>query len=149
MTDEAGSPRNVSDAELAGVRRGERPRARAERDSLARVLNLVRSGMAGTRQELEAYSGLGRAVVADRVATLTALGLVDEGELGPSTGGRAPRQVRFRADAGHVLTASVGTTTLGVGIADLSGKLVVEHHEVGDVSLGAENTLDRVEALFD
>ena len=149
VTDEAGSPRNVSDAELAGVRRGERPRARAERDSLARVLNLVRSGMAGTRQELEAYSGLGRAVVADRVATLTALGLVDEGELGPSTGGRAPRQVRFRADAGHVLTASVGTTTLGVGIADLSGKLVVEHHEVGDVSLGAENTLDRVEALFD
>lgn len=137
------------DGDAGAPGRGGRPRLKAELDSLAQVLNLVRSGSAGTRQELELKSRLGRAVVADRVATLTALGLLEEGQLGPSTGGRAPRQVRFRADAGHVLTVSVGTTTLGVGIADLSGKLVVEHHEVGDVTSGAEKTLDRVGALFD
>lgn len=124
-------------------------RVRFERDSLARVLTLVRSGRAVTRQEIEATSGLGRAVVADRIATLTARGLVEDGELGPSTGGRAPRHVRFRATAGHLLVGSVGTTTLGVGLVDLSGRLLVEHHEPVDAALGAEKTLDRVDALFD
>jgi len=124
-------------------------RVRFERDSLAMVVGLVRSGRAGTRQEIEALSGLGRAVVADRIATLIARGLVEHGELGASTGGRAPRNVRFRATAGHLLVSSLGTTTLGVGLADLSGRLLVEHHEPFDATLGAEKTLDRVEALFD
>lgn len=122
---------------------------RAERDSLALVLSLVRSGKAGTRQEIERVSGLGRAVVADRIATLMARGLVEEGELAASTGGRAPRQVRFTATAGYVLVGSLGSTTLGVGLADLSGRLLVEHHEPGDITLGAEHTLDRLDALFD
>jgi predicted NBD/HSP70 family sugar kinase len=109
----------------------------------------VRSRQAASRQEIERMSGLGRAVVADRVATLMAAGLVEEGELGATTGGRAPRQVRFNASAGQVLVASLGTTTLGVGLADLSGRLLVEHHERTDVTLGAEPTLDRIEELFD
>ena len=122
---------------------------RAERDSLALILDLVRSDRSGTRQEIERLSGLGRAVVADRLSTLIRNGLVVEGELGASTGGRAPRQVRFGASAGHVLVASLGSTTLGVGLADLSGRLLVEHHEAGDIALGPERTLERVEALFD
>ena len=129
--------------------RGAGRRVRFERDSLAQVLALVRSGRAVTRQEIEATSGLGRAVVADRIATLIARGLVEDGELGASTGGRAPRHVRFRATAGHLLVSSVGTTTLGVGLVDLTGRLLVEHHEPVDAALGAEKTLDRVDALFD
>ena len=124
-------------------------RVRFEREGLVRVLGLVRSGKVATRQELEAVSGLGRAVVADRVATLMARGLIEDGDLGTSTGGRAPRHVRFRATAGHLLVASLGSTTLGVGLADLSGNLLVEHHEPADAALGAEKTLDRVDALFD
>jgi glucokinase-like ROK family protein len=112
-------------------------------------MGLVRSGTAVTRLEIEALSGLGRAVVADRIATLIERGLIEDGELGASTGGRAPRHVRFRATAGHLLVASLGTTTLGVGLADLSGRLLAEHHEAVDATLGAETTLDRVDALFD
>jgi predicted NBD/HSP70 family sugar kinase len=129
----------------AGGRRG----VRAERDSLALVLELVRKGRAGTRQEIERTSGLGRAVVADRISTLLGTGLLVEGELAASTGGRAPRQVRFASDAGHVLVASLGSTTLGVGLADLSGRLLVEHHEAGDIAVGAERSIGRIEALFD
>lgn len=124
-------------------------RVRFERDSLAQVLGLVRSGEAVTRLEIEGASGLGRAVVADRLATLIERGLVEEGGLGRSTGGRAPRHVRFRATAGHLLVASLGTTTLSVGLSDLSGRLLVEHHEAADATLGAEAILDRVDALFD
>lgn len=129
--------------------RGAGRRIRFERDSLAQVLTLVRSGRAVTRQAIEATSGLGRAVVADRIATLMARGLVEDGDLGVSTGGRAPRHVRFRATAGHLLVGSLGTTILSVGLVDLSGRLLVEHHEPADVTLGAERALDRVDALFD
>ena len=124
-------------------------RVRFERDSLAQVLGFVRTGGTVTRQEIEAVSGLSRAVIADRLSTLITRGLVEEGDLGASTGGRAPRHVRLRSTAGHLLVASVGTTTLGVALADLSGRLLVEHHEAADTTLGAETTLDRVDALFD
>ncbi len=110
---------------------------------------MVRSGRARTRQELESESGLGRAVVAERIATLLTLGLLEDGDLQESTGGRAPREVRFRETAGHVLVGSLGSTTLGVGLADLSGRLLMEHHEPGDLQVGPERTLDRLDALFE
>lgn len=124
-------------------------RSESERQSLSAILNLVRLGLANTRQEIEKQLSLGRAVVADRLATLNKLGLIDESELGPATGGRAPRLVRFRADAGLVLVAFLDQSTLGVGIADLSGRLLVEHHEAADVSVGPAATLKRLATLFD
>ena len=128
----------------------ERPRrGGGELDSLATVLRLIRSGAAETRHEIEMLSGLGRAVIVDRIATLTAWRLVDEGDLAPSQGGRAPRQVRFRAEAGYVLVGAIGNMSLGVGLADLSGRLIVEHHERSGIGIGAGHTLDRLEELFD
>lgn len=144
----AGGP-PVNGARPSPSRRMARRRVRAERDSLALVLGLIRSRKAGTRQEIEAESGLGRGVVADRLATLIRSGLIEEGELAASRGGRAPRQVEFRATAGNILVGSLGTTTLGVGLADLAGRLLVEHHEAADPLAGAEKTLDRLEALFE
>src|SRR4029453_8377113 len=73
----------------------------AERpDSLYTVLDLIRGGVSRTRPELVGHSGLGRKVVTQRVEQLIACGLVEDGELGRSTGGRAPRQLRFRVDGG-------------------------------------------------
>lgn len=124
-------------------------RGGGELDSLATVLRLIRSGAGGTRHEIETLSGLGRAVIADRIATLTGFGLIEEGDLAPSQGGRAPRQVRFRGDAGFVLVGAVGNVSLGVGLADLSGRLVMEHHERSGIDIGAANTLDRLEELLE
>lgn len=117
--------------------------------SLTKILNLVRCGQATTRQELERASELGRAIVSDRLTTLTALDLVDESELGVATGGRAPRLVRFNADAGLVLVATLDQTALGVALSDLSGKLLTEHHEALDLNAAPEETLDRLETLFE
>lgn len=127
------------------LRRG----VRAEHDSLGTVLRLVRAGEAVTRPELEQRSGLGRATIADRVATLIERGLLEEGALKSSSVGRSPRQLRFRAEAGVVLVAYARTTTLGVAIADLAGNLLVEHHEPSDIAAGPARTLDRLTALFD
>lgn len=115
--------------------------------SLAVILSLVRAG-ALTCLDIERKSELGRAAVADRLATLKRLGLTEEGELGRPQGGRAPRHVRLRAKAGAVLVAQVDRMSLAVGLANLAGNLIVEHHEAADLALGPEPILDRLTALF-
>jgi predicted NBD/HSP70 family sugar kinase len=137
------------------ARRGAAPaggrvrRVDAGRHSLAVILDLARSGRANTRLDLEKQSGLGRAVVADRLATLARLGLLEEGERGEAKGGRAPRLVHFRAAGGLILVAAIDQTTLGVGIADLSGRLLLEHHEATDIAVGPAAILERLGTLFD
>lgn len=116
--------------------------------SLADILNLVRNEGATTRQEIERTSEFSRAVVADRLGTLTELGLIDETESGVASGGRAPRLVRFVAERGRVLVATLDQTALGVGIADLSGRLLMEHHEAADLTAPAVTLCDRLITLF-
>src|SRR5262245_2309441 len=88
------------------------------------LLDLIRAGAGRTRPQLVSRSGLGRKLVTQRVDQLIAAGLVTDGELGPSTGGRAPRELQFRADAGVLLVAELGGTSLSVGLADLCGNLL-------------------------
>jgi glucokinase-like ROK family protein len=125
------------------------PAASEQLTSLLTVLALIRSGTGRTQPELSRISGLGRTVVTQRVTQLTDYGLITRGELGRSTGGRAPRELRFRAEAGMVLAAELGATSMTVGLADLSGQPTVHHRESWDIAEGPERTLARVEELFD
>ena len=117
-------------------------------DSLARVLDAIRQGPA-TRAGLVRDLELGRSLVAQRVGQLLDLGLVDEGGLAPSTGGRPSRELRFRAGAGSLLVAELGATELQVGLSDLGGRLLGQRVEQVDVAAGPDTTLARVEAIFD
>ena len=126
-----------------------RPRtAETAAPPLVDLLNLVRTGAATTRQELERQSEFGRAVVADRLTMLGGLGLVDESELGTATGGRAPRLVRFATRRAAILVGTLDQTAIGVGVADLSGNLLTEHHEAADLSTPPGELTDRLTALF-
>ncbi len=125
------------------------PQVDAENLHLALILNLIRNGEASTRQDIERRSGLGRAIVTDRLATLTELGLIEDGQRGQSTGGRAPRIFRFRKDAGLILLAVIDSTTIGVGCADLSGHLLAEHYEAANAEEGPVPILKRLGTLFD
>jgi predicted NBD/HSP70 family sugar kinase len=60
-----------------------------------------------------------------------------------------PATVSLNASAGCILLGSLGTTTLGVGLADIQGDLLAEHHEPADATLGAEPILVRIAELFD
>src|SRR3954466_14247726 len=68
-------------------------------DSLAAVLAAIRGGSGITQPQLTQQVGLGRSVVAARIAELEAAGLVASAGMAPSTGGRAPRPLRPRAGA--------------------------------------------------
>ncbi|MDQ1584779.1 MAG: hypothetical protein QOJ90_1516 [Actinomycetota bacterium] len=118
-------------------------------DSLALVLGAVRGGGIRTRPALVRELGLGRNVVSQRVAQLVDFGLIDEGRLAPSTGGRPSRELRFRAEAGCLLVAELGATDLQVGLSDLGGHLFAQRTEGCDVAAGPEATLARLEQLFD
>ena len=132
-----------------GKRRVGRPRVlEGGGASLATVLNLVRAEKATTRLEIERQAELGRAVVAERLAILAKLGLVAEGDLGPAIGGRAPRRMRFVPEAGVVLVGVLDPSYLGVALADLSGRLAVEHHEPIESSSAADEVLERLTTLF-
>ncbi|WP_199522531.1 ROK family protein [Geodermatophilus marinus] len=69
--------------------------------------------------------------------------------LAPSTGGRAPRRLRFRTEAGIVAGADIGATGMVVGLADLSGAVKAHATEAVDVADGPEVVLGRVEQLIE
>jgi glucokinase-like ROK family protein len=117
-------------------------------DDLVAVLDDIRLGRSRSRSELVARTGLGRAIVARRVGELIDRKLVAEGPVGPSTGGRPPRQLTFRATAGHVLVADLGATSIDVAVTTLDGRILGHHDEPARIEDGPDACLDRVEALF-
>jgi glucokinase-like ROK family protein len=117
--------------------------------TLSVVLDMIRSQGATTRAQVVSGSGLGRKIVAQRVSELIDSGLVGEGDLAPSTGGRAARKLTFRGDAGHLLVAELGNTSISVGLAGLDGRLLAKIEEPAEISIGPEPILDRVDELFD
>lgn len=137
-------------SDRSGTRARGRPRTTETAGaSLVEILNLVRTGRATTRQDIERIGEFGRAVVTDRLGILAETGLLDERELGAASGGRAPRRVRFVADRGRVLVATLTQAAVGVGVADLSGRLLMEHHEAADLTAPPAAILERLLALFD
>ena len=115
--------------------------------SLSAVLDAVRYGSGVTQPVLVDQLGLGRSVVAQRVATLETAGLIASDQRGPSTGGRAPRQLRLRAESGHALGIDISSNSLVVGMADLAGNLLESVTEAIDVADGPDATFAAVERL--
>ena len=118
-------------------------------DALVAVLDAVRLGRASSRPELVGRTGLGRAIVAQRVGELLDRGLIVEGDVGPSTGGRPPKRLALRTDAGHVLVADIGATSIDVAVTALDGRILARHDEPAEVEAGPEACLGRVVELFD
>ena len=118
-------------------------------DALVVVLDEVRLGRSRSRSELVARTGLGRAIVGRRVGELIDRGLLEEGDVGPSKGGRPPRQLTFRADAGHVLVADLGASSIDVAITSLDGRILGHHGEPSRIEDGPDACLARVDDLFD
>ena len=117
-------------------------------ESMGAILDLIRRGRAHSRSEIMERTGLTRGTVAQRVSDLLARGLLQE-LMAPSTGGRPPRQLELRADAGHILVADVGATSLDVAVADLAGRILGHRDVSADVAAGPLVILHQVEQWFD
>jgi len=116
---------------------------------LVEILDYIRRHGPCTRAALAEALGLSRAVITQRLAALSGYGLIAEDGVGPSTGGRAPRTLRFCADAGYLLVADLGATSVDVAVTDLAGEILEHRFEPADIAAGPDPVLTRVEALFE
>ena len=117
--------------------------------SLLRIVNLVRTGEATTRPEIGRVTGLGRGVVTQRVDQAIGMGFLADGEYGPSSGGRAPRTLRFRSEQGRIIVCAFGALHIRVGIASLLGDIIDHSHVPWDIARGPAETIDRALEMLD
>ena len=104
-----------------------------EMPSAGDLLELVRTGRASTRTDLQRLTGLSRTAVVARVSALLDAGLLLLGEELASTGGRPPGALVFNHDAGVVLGVAVGRSRSQLSVCALEGA------EIAAVSLDQEN----------
>ena len=103
------------------------------------VLDLVRRGVASTRTQIQAVTGLSRVTVAQRIDALLAHGLLRAEGSAASTGGRRPAVLRFNAEGSVVLSASIDTSHARVAVADLEGRILRESPISLDIGRGPES----------
>ena len=120
-----------------------------EAESLARVIRAVRRKKVTSRPEVSRITGFSRTLVSKYIDSTIELALLEEGTLGVSTGGRAPRLLKFNADAGAILVAELGASGMSIALSDLSGKLSEIIEIEGDIGLGPEKVLLKIENAFE
>lgn len=108
------------------------------------VLELIRTGRAATRGDLQRITGLSRTAVAARVAALADAGLVLYGDESVSTGGRPPGTLVFNADAGVVLAVAIGRSRSQLAVFDLEGRELAGDTRDHPVGVSAEELMPQV-----
>ena len=93
-----------------------------------RIIDLVRTERAVTRPALERETGLGRKLIAQRVLQAIDVGLLEDGDVAPSEGGRPSRTLRMRRDAGVVCSAVISASEMWAAVADLDGVVLDSLH---------------------
>lgn len=104
------------------------------------VLQALRERKAGSRAELARATSLSVPTVTTIGQEFVTLGIIDEGELAPSSGGRPARLLRLIPQARNVLTLDLSGPYLSAARVDLLGEL---HEVTAEVELkpGLEEAL--------
>ncbi|MFG1922413.1 ROK family protein [Cryptosporangium sp. NPDC048952] len=110
-------------------------------DSPGAVLRLVRSGQAASRSDIARLTHVSASTAAIRVEALIELGFLHETGAGRSRGGRRPRVLELRTDAGVVAAADLGAHHATLALFDLGGTLLAEQELPMDIADGPERVL--------
>ncbi|WP_052521700.1 ROK family transcriptional regulator [Agreia bicolorata] len=105
------------------------------------ILGPLRSGRATSRAALAKVTGLSPSTVASRVDGLIRQGHVVETGQGESRGGRRPRDLTIRGDAGLVGCIDLGVDRASFGLLDFAGTLIAERHVALDIAAGPAEVL--------
>src|SRR5687767_9890445 len=106
------------------------------------VLNMIRSGRARTRGDVQEETGMSRMTVAQRVDLLLKAELIREAGSDRASGGRRPTQLAFNFQHSRMITATVETTSSRVALTDLGGDIIADGHLDLAVADGPEKVLD-------
>lgn len=122
------------------------PIAVRENATAGDLLALLRSGLASTRAELRALTGLSRTAVVSRVNALIDAGLLRDGGELASTGGRRPASLELDTRAGCVLAVAVGRSRSQVAVFDLGGSELASSAVDHEVAAGPDEVMPIVAA---
>ncbi len=127
------------------------PLTAARVDGAGQLLQLIRRGEANTVSELAAALGVARSTTLQRIEVLSGSGLIrTEGATTTPAGGRGrpANVIRFRPEAGVVLSAHVGLTGFRSGVSDLGGRLLADRYDSHELSDGPEALLRTLKRSF-
>ena len=118
------------------------------RSTAGHLLELLRSGQARTRGELQDLTGLSRSTVGHRLDQLFAAGWLTAAPGRLATGGRP--SVRLTFDTGHavVLAADLDVTHARAAVLDLAGTVLAERSGGLRIADGPQEVLGRLAEWF-
>jgi predicted NBD/HSP70 family sugar kinase len=120
----------------------------ANHASAGHLLQLIRSGEATTRGELQHATGLSRSTISNRLDQLFGAGWLRDTAAVPSTGGRPSVRLEFDPSHAVVLTVDLETRHSRAAVLDLDGRILAEHTGQLRIADGPEVVLDTLAGWF-
>ncbi|WP_105033747.1 ROK family transcriptional regulator [Cryobacterium aureum] len=105
------------------------------------LFQLLRDGRPRTRSELVDETGLARTSVVNRLAALTAIGLVTPTGTAAASGGRPAARLMFDQASRVCIGIDLGATHGTVGVLNLSGSVLRQESRVIDIAKGPTEIL--------
>ncbi|PPF55736.1 ROK family transcriptional regulator [Clavibacter michiganensis] len=127
--------RQVPDSEIAG-------------ETASALLYMIATGSATNRADLARTLGLPPSTITGKIAQLLRAGLVEERGSGDPTGGRRPRVLHLRDDAGVMLAADLGRSHARLALLSMSGTIVDARTIPIDIGAGPHGVLALVAAAL-
>ena len=110
------------------------------------ILDMVRFTPGGiSRAELARQMLLTRSAVSTIIDDLEGMGLVDEIETGPTTGGRRPILLAINPRYGYVVGIDMGATHIGMVVTDFSAHVLEEVEYPFRVADGPQKCLPKID----
>lgn len=88
------------------------------------VLDLIRSGAARSRADVARLAGISASTASARVDALIRRGVVCEEGIGPSSGGRRPRQLSVQPSLGTLAAIDLNADGAHLALADAAGRML-------------------------
>ncbi|MEU9212731.1 ROK family protein [Streptomyces sp. NPDC048415] len=115
--------------------------------SAGEVLQLIRSGRANTRADLQRATGLSRSTIGQRLDLLNRAGWLRH-TTGTSTGGRPSHRIVFEPKHASVIAVDLETRHARAAVLDLAGTILTEHTGPLHISDGPDEVLDQLAGWF-
>ncbi len=113
------------------------------------ILDIIRFSPGGvSRAELARRMLLTRSAMTSIIADYTGMGLVDEIEIGSTTGGRRPVLLAIKPGYGKVVGVDMGATHLSMIVTDFSAHVLAEVERPLDITDGPERCLGQVDGVL-
>ncbi|GAA1973284.1 ROK family transcriptional regulator [Microbacterium pumilum] len=109
--------------------------------SAGEILELVRSGRARTRREVQEITGLSRSTLSLRMSQLIAAGYVRESGQAAAATGRPARILSFDEARQLVLSVDIGATHANLALLDAGSQVIMQAHAEIDIAAPPEVTL--------